>query len=219
MKILLLEDDVILSEIIQEYLQELGFEVVLVYDGESALDVACKESFDIFVFDVNVPHISGFELLESIRESSNNTPAIFITSLNQPKDMQKAFRLGGDDYIKKPFELYELGLRIENIKKHFNLESSSIKIDDDITFDVESMSIKSYKGAVKLSPKESKLLKYLVDNRSRVISIEEIASNIYSYEDSPSDATIRTYIKNLRKALGSEYITNIKGVGYRFNKE
>jgi len=219
MKILLLEDDIILSEIIEEYLLELGFEVVLAYDGDMALDLACSERFDIFIFDVNVPSISGFELLESIRSSSNKTPAIFITSLNQPQDMQKAFKVGGDDYIKKPFELYELGLRIENIKKHFNLENTQIKLDDSLTFDVENSTIISKEKVIKLSPKEARLLKYLIDNHQRVISLEEIASNIYSFDDAPSDATLRTYIKNLRKAIGSKFITNLKGVGYRFNKK
>lgn len=220
LKILLLEDDMILSEIIEEHLVAKGYEVVLAYDGESALDLACKDKFDLLLFDVNVPLIDGFEVLKSIRDIQNNTPAIFITSLTSPKDMQKAFGVGGDDYIKKPFELYELELRIENIKKHFNLgDNNLIKIDKNITFDTVANMINTDENSIKLSPKESKLLEYLYNNSHKVISIDEICNNIYSYEDSPSEATIRTYIKNLRKALGSEFITNLKGVGYRFNKK
>lgn len=221
LKILLLEDDMLLSEIIEEFLLSLGYEVTLTLDGEEAQNIALSEKFDLFILDVNVPFLNGFEFLKSFRDLHDNTPAIFITSLNTPADMHKGFEVGGDDYIKKPFDLSELELRIENIKKHFklNLDDATTLIDNNIFFNKATLSIINDGKQTTLPPKEASILTYLIDNSNRVISLEELAVNIWDYDHIPSDSTIRTYIKNLRKVIGEEKIINLKGVGYRFNKK
>ena len=108
MKILLLEDDIILSEIIEEFLISLNNEVICTYDGQTASELSYEQTFDLLLLDVEVPSINGFEFLKSLRKQDINTPAIFITSLNQIEDLEKGFEVGCDDYIKKPFELNEL---------------------------------------------------------------------------------------------------------------
>ena len=133
------------------------------------------------------------------------------------EDMQKGFDSGCDDYIKKPFELKELDIRINNIKRLFNIDIKIIKIDENSYLDLQNLEINLNKKNFIISKKESEILAYLLNNPKKTISIEEIINNIWSYEDSVESSTIRTYIKNLRKILGEDKILNIRGVGYRFN--
>jgi len=219
LRILLLEDDILLSEIIEEFLISLGYEVALALNGQAAEELAYSQKFDLFILDVNVPYINGFAFLKSLRALKNETPAIFITSLFTPKDMQEGFAVGADDYIKKPFDLSELELRINNIKRHFKLDKKLIMIDEDIALDRENLTIMIAGKEQVLAKKDVAVLGYLLEHHDRVVSLEELGVNIWNYEHVPSDATLRTYIKNIRKIIGENYITNVKGVGYRFNKK
>lgn len=219
MKILLLEDDLILNEIIEEFLQDLGYDVTCVYDGMKASEIMYDEQFDLLILDVNVPSITGFDFLKSLRDESITTPAIFITSLNSIEDIEEGFNVGADDYLKKPFELKELELRINNIKRLLHLDSDELIIGEGINFNTKLNYI-DYDGIkTKLPLKEAQVLKYLLKNTNRCVSQDELSSNIWSYESAPTSSTIRTYIKNIRKIVGEEYIETIKGVGYRFNKK
>lgn len=219
MKILLLEDDLILNEIIEEFLESLDYEVSSVYDGLKASELIYDENFDLLILDVNVPNMTGFEFLKSLRDNNITTPAIFITSLNSVEDIEEGFRVGADDYLKKPFELKELELRINNIKRLLRLDNEEIRISENISFNPKLNQVNSDLKETKLPLKEAQILKYLLNNENRCISQDELSSNIWSYEDAPTSSTIRTYIKNIRKIIGEEYIETIKGVGYRFNKK
>lgn len=219
MKILLLEDDLILNEIIEEYLISQEHEVITAFSGNEAQDYLYSQIFDLLILDVNVPFVSGFELLKELRTKNIKTPTIFITSLNMVEDMQKGFDSGCDDYLKKPFELKELDLRINNIKRLFNITPKElINISKDTFLDIQNLLIIKNNQKIHLAKKECEVLQYLI-NSSKTVSIEELSLNLWAYEDNPNDSTIRTYIKNLRKILGEEKIINIRGVGYRFNKE
>lgn len=219
MKILLLEDDLILNEIIEEYLISQEHEVITAFSGNEAQDYLYSQTFDLLILDVNVPFVSGFELLKELRTQNIKTPTIFITSLNMIEDMQKGFDSGCDDYLKKPFELKELDLRINNIKRLFNITPKElINISKDTFLDIQNLLIIKNNQKIHLAKKECEVLQYLI-NSSKTVSIEELSLNLWAYEDNPNDSTIRTYIKNLRKILGEEKIINIRGVGYRFNKE
>ncbi|MCF6172284.1 MAG: response regulator transcription factor [Campylobacteraceae bacterium] len=219
MKILLLEDDEILNEIIESFLLEKGHQISCVYDGDEAEDLLTQEIFDLLLLDVNVPSVNGFELLKRVRKNSIFTPAIFITSLNDTEDLKNGFSSGCDDYIKKPFEFEELELRIDNIKRLYGIEQAKIEIiSKSITYDYDRLKIIKNGEQYTISKKESKILEYFLRNRDKTISLEELGSNIWAYEEVPTDSTIRTYIKNLRKILTKECITTTKGVGYRFNK-
>jgi DNA-binding response OmpR family regulator len=218
MKILLLEDDEILNELISSFLIKKDYEVESLYDGEEAEEVLYTKNFDLLLLDVNVPTLSGFELLKNLRQNGINTPAIFITSLNDTVDLKEGFLSGCDDYIKKPFEFEELDLRIENIKRLYKIETNHIeKISQDVSYSFSDSLISKNDEKFSLSKKESKVFEYFLKNKNRIISSDELSLNVWAYEDKPSDSTIRTYIKNFRKILGEESITTIKGVGYRFN--
>ena len=217
MKILLLEDDLILNEILEEHLIKQKHQITTTFSSNEAIKELYSETFDLLLLDVNVPDLNGFELLKELRDNNILTPTIFITSLNMVEDMQKAFDRGCDDYIKKPFELKELDIRINNIKRLFNIDRQIIKIDEKSYLDLQNLEIILNNERFLISRKESEILAYLLNNSKKTISIEEFINNIWSYEDSVESSTIRTYIKNLRKILGEDKILNIRGVGYRFN--
>lgn len=220
MKILLLEDDLILSEIIEEHLISQNHEITTVFTGLDAQDLLYSKKFDLLLLDVNVPLLNGFELLKDLRLKEILTPAIFLTSLNRVDDIEKGFKSGCDDYIKKPFELKELDIRINNIKRLFNIENEDlIQISKDIYLDKKNLLINKEQNKIHLAKKECEVLEYLINNSTKTVSIEELSLNVWAYEDAPISSTIRTYIKNLRKILGDEYIINLRGVGYRFNKK
>lgn len=220
-KILLLEDDITLNETIVDYLEENDFEVVSIFDGEEAYEKAYESTFDLFLFDVNVPGLNGFELLKNIREQNIQTPAIFITSLNSMEDFEKGFENGCDDYIRKPFALKELLIRVESILKrgYFHKSDSKVNIIDDLYFDATSDILYQGDVEVKLNNKETKLLKLFMKNQNRTISHEEIFENVWEYDEESSDDSLRTYIKNLRKIVGKERILSVKKLGYRFTTE
>ena len=218
MKILLLEDDVILNEIIEEFLLSLNYVVITAFDGNIAEELIYEESFDLLLFDVNIPNITGFELLKNIRQNNINIPIIFITSRHTADDVKIGFNSGCDDYIKKPFELSELQLRIENIKRLRQIDNhGQIKIDNDTFYNYEKKVIIRNNEEFNLSKIESKILEYFLKNKNKAISIDEISVNNWLYDEMPESTTIRTYIKNLRKKLNDETITTLKGIGYRFN--
>lgn len=215
-KLLLMEDEVQLSEIIAEYLEEHGCIVVTASDGQEAMDRIYEERFDILLLDVKVPYVNGFDLLSKIRSEGNETPAIFITSLNSMDDLSKAFEAGCDDYLKKPFELRELLLRIKTISKRafFHKTSEMIDIGNNVQFDIDSSRVIKDGQSITLSKKESLILRLLVKNRGKIVTPQMIFENAWDYEDEPSEMSLRTYIKNIRKIIGKELIENSRGQGY-----
>lgn len=220
MKIFLMEDDLMLNEIIEEHLYSKEHHVTVAFTGDDAEDILYSETFDLLLLDVNVPGVNGFELLKELRQKDINTPAIFITSLDMVDDIEKGFESGCDDYIKKPFELKELDLRINNMKRLFKINTDEI-LDKttNLTIDKKNLLVKLEDTEVHIALKELDVLEYLIKHKNIPVSVEELSSNVWSYDTAPSAATIRTYIKNLRKLLGEGYISNIRGVGYRFNSK
>ncbi len=220
-RLLLLEDDLTLSETVVDYFEEQGFEVTAVYDGDEANDVIYEEKFDIFLLDVNVPSLNGFELLKSVREQGNTTPAIFITSLNSMNSLEEGFESGCDDYIRKPFELKELLIRVQTIiKREFsNKKETIINLSESVTFDTNTNEVKKDGEIIALNFKELKLLKFFLQNQDELLVHERIYDFVWDYDEEPSDNSLRTYIKNLRKVLGKDKIVSLKKLGYRFNSK
>lgn len=218
MDILLLEDDVALADIIAEYLRDNHFNVDLVYDGEEALNQAYEHSYDLYVLDVNVPAIKGFDLLKMLRDKGDITPAVFITSLNEIEDVSEGFKSGADDYLKKPFELAELLLRIKNIQKrsYAQQRSSTIKIDKNIIFDIDMELLKINGENIALPPKELKALKYFLQHANTTVSFEDLYRIMWNYDENASAESLRAHIKNLRKYFAPNTIQNLRGEGYRF---
>jgi len=214
MKILLLEDDTVLADILVDFLQEQN-EVRHTYSMREALSLAENNHYDLYIFDINVPDGDGITLLKELRAFNDATPTIFITAFHDTKHLSAAFESGGNDFIRKPFELEELTQRIANIKRHFGLDNM-VSLTPTTTFDPQSHTLIQKDGEYTLAQKESACLHYLYKNRNRIVSSDELLQNLWSYDDTPSEDSIRTLIKQLRKHIGKEHIINIRGEGYRF---
>ena len=218
MKVLLLEVDIALSDLLNEHLEDKGYEVTLCTNGQEALEALIDKKFDIALLDINTPVITGIEVLKRVRiEYKNNTPIIILTAYQDTKHLKESFENGVDDYIKKPFDLEELDQRILKLCRQFLIEQDEkIKIDENLFFEPLSSQIFRDNEVLNLAQKERDILKYFCTHKNRVISSEELLQNIWAYDEMPTDATIRVYIKNLREIIGKEKITTIRAVGYRF---
>jgi len=221
MKILLLEDDLALSDIILEYLEDHHNDVDLVYDGEEALSKAYENNYDLYLFDVNVPAIKGFDLLKMLRDEGDSTPTVFITSLNDIEDVSAGFESGADDYIKKPFELTELLLRINNIYKrtYTQTRSQQIQITDDLLFDIDKELLIHDKETIQLPLKELKALKHFLQHPNELVTFETLYSVLWDFDENPTSESLRAHIKNLRKNLGKDLIHSVRGSGYRLEMD
>ena len=217
-KILLLEDDATLNDTITEFLEENGYEVVAVYNGYEAQEKIYETKFDLLLLDINVPGIDGLELLKESRKEGVNVPAIYITSMDSVDNLERGFESGCDDYIRKPFALKELLIRIETLLKRgfFHTTQDLVAIDAHIAYDIKNGELIIDDKTVTLGNKESRLMKLFMQHQNEVISHERIYRHLWDYEEEPSDSALRTYIKNLRKIVGKEKIVSIKKQGYKF---
>ena len=215
-QILLVEDDETLSELISEYLSEQGYDVTVRADAKAALDTAYERNFDILILDVKLPKGDGFSLLRELRRLGNDTPAIFTTSLNALQDLEIGYKSGCDDYLKKPYELKELLLRIQILlkRKFSHVNDEFIELNDGYKFYPSSKTLRQNGQIVNLSNKESELLALFLENKNALLSKETIFEKIWNYGEEPSELSLRVYVKNLRRILGKDAIVNRRGDGY-----
>ena len=215
-QILLVEDDETLSELINEYLSEQGYDVTVRADAKAALDTAYERNFDILILDVKLPKGDGFSLLRELRRLGNDAPAIFTTSLNALQDLEIGYKSGCDDYLKKPYELKELLLRIQILikRKFSHVNDEFIELNDGYKFYPSSKTLRQNGQIVNLSNKESELLALFLENKNALLSKEAIFEKIWNYGEEPSELSLRVYVKNLRRILGKDAIVNRRGDGY-----
>ena len=212
MKILLLEDDYLLKKHIEKYFSIKGHEIVGYDDGLNMLDSVNLYEFDFFIFDINVPNIDGFEVLEFLRDKKIDLPVIMISAMIDISKVKRAYELGCSDYLKKPFELAELELRMDAIAKNFHFKDY-IEFENGYKYDLNEKQLFKEKEAIILSKKQNEILYLLIKNRGRVLSFDTIADFIY--EDAFKDMhTISSHIRDIRKHIDFELIKNVRGVGY-----
>ncbi|MEA1954237.1 MAG: response regulator transcription factor [Campylobacterota bacterium] len=217
--VLLLEDDIQLSDTIKQFLTFQGYEVFCAYDGLEAQDLIYEKSIDLMLLDVKVPHLNGFEFLKLLRKEGNETPAVFITSLNSVKDVTQGFNSGCDDYIRKPFALKELLVRVESLlKRTYKTHDEKIDLGDGLLFDTKSLLLTHENVRVSLKTKELKLLALFLQHTNELLEYSKIFETLWDYDEEPSAGSLRTYIKTLRATIGKEKIETIKNIGYRFVK-
>jgi len=211
-KILLLEDDKILAETLQELLESESHDVSLVANSQNALDLSYKNSFDIFLFDVNLTDFSGFELLKMLRENGCDTPTIFLTSLDDITSLSKGFEVGADDYIKKPFDFDELLIRIQaQLRKVYKSYEDIINYKN-LSYKISTNELLKADELISLTPQEKKLCRMLFQNIDKTLLKEDILYEL-DIDGESSEGALRVYISKLRKA-GLEIQTQ-KGIGYR----
>jgi len=214
-RILLLEDDLILAETLTELLEAEGYELTVVHDGNSVLDITAQKSFELMLFDVNVPDFTGFELLKMLRSGENLTPCIFLTSLNDIASLSEGFAVGADDYLKKPFDFDELLVRIgATLRKSFASQENIIKYKN-LQYKITTNELLDGEELVLLAPQEQKLLGLFFRRIDETITKEELLYELDSNNEA-SEGALRVYIAKLRK-VGLELQT-IKGTGYRLVK-
>lgn len=214
-KILLLEDDKLFASTIEDFLEDEGFEIDIAYDGEQCLELNYENKYDLYIFDINVPKINGLDLLEQLRQAGDETPSIFLTSYKDKETLHEGFLKGCDDYLKKPVDLDELILRIKALFKRNKKSFEAIKLTDTLEFD--SVSKRVYENGVDLNLpiKVLELLELFIEHRGEIVTKQMIISKLWSAGEEYSEGSIRVYINSIKKLLGKESLSNIKGVGYK----
>jgi len=226
-RILLVEDEENLQEAIKLNLELEGFEVEVADDGAEALKKAAEQRFNLFILDVMLPELNGFEVCEKIRLTDTDTPILFLTAKDTSQDRVNGLKLGADDYLAKPFNLEELLLRVKVLVKHSMKGTKDEKDLKTFKFGENEVNFVTYKakgagGAeYELTKKEVTLLKLLIDRKDSVVSRQHILQYVWGYDVYPSTRTIDNFILSFRKyfekdARNPEFFHSIRGVGYKF---
>ncbi len=225
-KILYVEDDENLGFVTKDNLEEEGFEIAHFTDGKEAFRHFQKERFDLCLLDVNLPELDGFSLAEKIREQNLHIPIIFLTAKNLQEDIIEGLKIGGDDYITKPFSIEELTLRIKVFLKRNAVNKEKSESDEyqigKYHFSFSQLLLDSEDGEQKLTHREAEVLKYLCDRQNAVIKREDILTKIWGRDDYFLGRSLDVFITRIRKMLkGDESIRieNVHGVGFRFLTE
>ena len=222
-KVLYVEDEIFLAKIVKETLESCGFEVFMESSGGKAMSLFKQCKPDICVLDIMLPDKDGFAIADEIRNINVDVPIIFLTAKTQTEDVVKGFTIGCNDYIRKPFSMEELIIRIQNLLRIKNEPSG--KVNNDVvklgkyTFHLNRQVLKGDGEDRKLSFRESELLKLLYENRDRIIDRREILNLLWGSDSFFNSRTLDVYITKLRSYLKNDSsleIITIKGIGYRF---
>ena len=223
-KILYVEDELFLGKIVKESLESRQFEVIMESDGTNVLSLFRKMDPDVCVLDVMLPNKDGFTIAGEIREINSRVPIIFLTAKTQTTDLVKGFSVGGNDYIRKPFSMEELIVRIENALRFKDPGAKAINGKDTLkigkyNFNVPRQLLSGHEEERKLSFRESELLKLLYENRDKIIDRKDILNLLWGNDSFFNSRNLDVYITKLRSYLKEDElleIITIKGVGYRF---
>lgn len=226
-RILLVEDEANIADVLKLNLEYEGYHVVTVKNGKTALKQFDEARFDLVILDVMLPEVDGFTVAETIRISNQSTPIFFITAKNTSEDRIKGLKIGGDDYLTKPFNLEELLLRVQKLIKRNQFSEKITQQSENIEFegnkiDFSNFTATNFKGEViNLSKRETGLLKLLTDHANQVVSRKEILEKVWGYDVYPSTRTIDNFILQFRKYFEKNpkepvLFHSIRGVGYKF---
>jgi DNA-binding response OmpR family regulator len=220
-KVLYVEDETFLAKIVSETLESRGFDVVLEEDGGKAMQRFTETKPDVCVLDIMLPNKDGFTIADEIREKDTEVPIIFLSAKSQTTDVVNGFKMGANDYIRKPFSIEELIVRIENVLRNKTIpaeEQEEVRIGQ-YTFNLRRQTLHHPDEQRKLSYRESELLKLLYENRDKIVERSEILTLLWGSDSFFNSRTLDVYITKLRGYLKQDpsiEIITIKGIGYRF---
>jgi len=220
-KVLYVEDELFLGKIVKESLESRGFEVIMESDGAKATEQFVKEKPGVCILDVMLPNKDGFMIADEIRERDTEVPIIFLSARSQTSDVVNGFKMGANDYVRKPFSIEELMVRIENVLKNkavVPVEWEEIEIGQ-YTFNTKRQTLNHPLEQRKLSYRESELLKLLYESRDKVIDRRDILNLLWGNDSFFNSRNLDVYITKLRSYLKEDpslEIITIKGIGYRF---
>lgn len=222
-KIFYVEDELFLGKIVKESLESRGFEVIMESDGAKATNVFKKTMPDVCVLDIMLPNKDGFAIADEIRDLDEEVPIIFLTAKTQTEDVVKGFTLGANDYIRKPFSMEELIVRIQHALRHKVAPNQKITGDSVVigmyNFQLNRQLLSNGKEDRKLSYRENELLKLLYENRDKIIDRKDILNLLWGNDSFFNSRNLDVYITKLRSYLKEDpslEIITIKGIGYRF---
>jgi len=215
-KILLLEDDRLFNETLQDFLEEEGFVLNVALDPYTALELSYANKYDIYLFDVNLPYESGFDLLRKLRQSGDLTPTIFLTSREDRDSLAEGFEMGADDYMRKPIDLDELLFRIQAILRR-QVRQERI-VFGEYSLDIVAKTLYRNGEALEVTKKAVELLVLLVESGGEVVRSEMIKNRLWAAGQSASDGSLRVYVAQLKKYF-PDAIVNVRGVGYKWQFE
>ena len=209
MKILLLEDDQILCDSLKEFLELEGYEVHVAHRGPEVYDLTFTQKYDLYILDVNVPEIDGFDVLSSLKDAGDETPAIYITALTDINSISKGFAIGAEDYIKKPFDPEELVIRI---KRKYQRDDSVICLKD-IVYNPVTRVLQKEGQTIGLGEVQKNLFHTLITAHNKVVD----SYTLMDFLEQPTPNALRVNLAKLKNKLGIE-IKNIRGQGYMIEK-
>lgn len=213
MKILIVEDEVMIADFIRLGLGKAGYDCQCIYDGQAAADLLETNRYDLILLDIMLPKINGYELMEFIREF--HTPVIFITAKTRLEDKVKGLKLGADDYITKPFELAELTARVESVLRRYHKGQDRIQLAG-MEVDMKSRTVKRNGQKVELTMKELDLLLLFLRNRNIALFRDRIYEEVWGGEYDGESRTVDLHVQRLKKKLGLEkVIVSVRKIGYR----
>ena len=218
-KILVVDDESGVRELVGDVLELEGYQVTVAADGLEALSLIRKERFDLYVLDINMPKIDGLVLLEKVRGAGDPTPALLLSARREKDDVHQGFRTGADDYVTKPFSIEELALRVEAIlRRTSGGQSSNVLRCGPISIDVDQHLVTHQEDVIELSPTEYNLLQYLIERKNKVVTKEALLESVWGIDFENNSTVVETYISYLRKKLhrnGFEGIKTVRGVGFQ----
>ena len=214
-KILVLEDDILFLESLEDFLSDEGFLIQTATNGEEVIELCYENTYDLYLFDINVPKINGIDLLRELRTKNDDTPTIYLTSYKDKEMLTQGFTSGCDDYLKKPVDLDELLLRIQSLLKRSGKSLDEIKLNDELSFEPKTRRILKFGDDLYIASKIIDLLELFIERKDTIITKEMIINKLWKYDENYSEGSIRVYINNLKKLIGKEKIKNIKGIGYK----
>lgn len=217
MKILIVDDESKIRDVVKEYSKVSGFETDEAQDGLEAVEKCKNNNYDLVILDIMMPKLNGLEAAKIIKENKEATNILMLSAKTEEYDKLAGFDIGIDDYVTKPFSPKELMARINVILNRNNIKHKIYKYDT-LVIDVTSREVKIDDELIKLSPKEYELLFYLVKNRNIALSREKLLSSVWGYDFFGDDRTVDTHIKTLRSNLGKyrDSIITLRGMGYKF---
>ena len=215
-KILIVDDEEQIRNILRMYLVREGYEISEAEDGEKGLRLFYEKPFDLVILDVMLPKKDGWSILREIKKYTE-TPVIMLTARDDSEDEVFGFEMGADDYITKLFNNKVLLARVKSLLRKSNNSVESIIEIGDLVINDTSHSVTDSKGEIELAPKEYDLLIYLVKNNKIALSREKLLNEVWGYDFLGDDRTIDTHIKNLRKKIGKGTIKTIRGIGYKLD--
>ena len=218
MKILLVEDEDRLASFIRKGISAEGYEVEVAYDGRMGLSLFRKNSYDIILLDVNLPHINGFELCQLIRADNETVPVLMLTALDSLADKADGFNAGADDYLAKPFEFQELLLRLRALTRRNGTKPKQVLQLADLELNLDRKIVTRAGQRIDLTTREYSLMEYLMLNKGKIISRVDISERVWSLDFDSSTNVIDVYISYLRKKIDKGFSTKllhtIVGMGY-----